>query len=221
MTCYYKNSSGTDLDSLFTVNNSNAGSIGFKTSDGTDLGNRFASGSLGTNIGYKNSAGTDIGYLRGKVVAPSGSLSLATSGPTSTQLGTSGGYWMDADTYIDETPNYGNVLTITATFSGSSFSSIDWYVQYKTPSSNASYALYIFAGTSISHDKNGPTNHKYKVYKVSSYTDSGLVMSTTTNSATMKFASYLPYDTHYVKIKAVVKNSVGSTTIYSSEKSFK
>lgn len=71
MTCNFRNSAGTDLDSLFTVNNGNAGAIGFKISDGTDLGNRFASGSLGYNVGYKNSAGTDIGYLRGKVVAPS------------------------------------------------------------------------------------------------------------------------------------------------------
>lgn len=64
MTCGYRNSAGTDLDSLFLVNNSNAGALGFITGGGQDLGNRFATGSLGYNVGYKNSAGTDIGYLR-------------------------------------------------------------------------------------------------------------------------------------------------------------
>lgn len=54
------------MDSLFYVDNSNAGSIGFLTSGGQDLGNRFATGSLGYSVGYKNSAGTDLGYLRGQ-----------------------------------------------------------------------------------------------------------------------------------------------------------
>lgn len=66
MASNYKNSAGTDLDSLFLVNNSNAGAIGFKISDGADLGNRYSNAStkLNQTIGYKNSAGTDIGYLR-------------------------------------------------------------------------------------------------------------------------------------------------------------
>ena len=66
MASNFKNSAGTDLDSLFLVNNSNAGAIGFKMSDSTDLGNRYSNAStkLQQTIGYKNSAGTDIGYLR-------------------------------------------------------------------------------------------------------------------------------------------------------------
>ena len=72
MASNYKNSAGTDLDSLFLVNNSNAGALGFKISDGTDLGNRYSNSStLQQTIGYKNNAGTDIGYLRGKVSAVS------------------------------------------------------------------------------------------------------------------------------------------------------
>ena len=67
MTCNFKNSAGTDLDSLFWIESANAGGIGFKMSDGTDLGNRYSSKvKLNQTIGYKNSAGTDIGYLRGK-----------------------------------------------------------------------------------------------------------------------------------------------------------
>jgi len=71
MTCNYKNSAGTDLDSLFYTNNGNAGAIGFTVSNGQDLGNRYTNASkLNQTIGYKNSAGTDIGYLRGNIAAP-------------------------------------------------------------------------------------------------------------------------------------------------------
>ena len=67
MTSNYRNSAGTDLDNLFYINNANLGAIGFKMSDGVDLGNRYANDQvLGYNVGYKNSAGTDIGYLRGQ-----------------------------------------------------------------------------------------------------------------------------------------------------------
>lgn len=76
MTVNFKNSAGTDLDSLFSITNTNAGALGFKEAGGQDLGNRFAVGSLGTNVGYKNNAGTDIGYLRGKVVAPQATITL-------------------------------------------------------------------------------------------------------------------------------------------------
>ena len=70
MTCRFLNSAGTDLDSLFLVNNSNAGALGFQTSAAQDLGNRFATGSLGYSVGYRNSANTDIGTLRGNSSAP-------------------------------------------------------------------------------------------------------------------------------------------------------
>lgn len=66
MTCGFMNSAGTDLDSLFLVNNSNAGALGFQCSNAQDLGNRFSSANkLGYSVGYQNSAGTDIGNLRG------------------------------------------------------------------------------------------------------------------------------------------------------------
>ena len=53
MACGYLNSAGTDLDSLFLVDNKNSGAIGFLTSSGQDLGNRFSAAStLGYNVGY-------------------------------------------------------------------------------------------------------------------------------------------------------------------------
>lgn len=66
MTCGYKNPAGTDLDSLFYISNKNPGALGFRMSNGQDLGNRYTDDSvLGYNVGYRNSAGTDLGFLRG------------------------------------------------------------------------------------------------------------------------------------------------------------
>lgn len=76
MASNYRTSAGTDLDSVFYINNSNAGAIGFKVAEGQDLGNRYVSGSLGYNVGLKNSAGTDLGYLRGGMIAPTGSAAV-------------------------------------------------------------------------------------------------------------------------------------------------
>lgn len=84
MTCNYRNSAGTDLDSLFYIDNSNRGALGFQVSNGQDLGNRFtAMSTLGYNVEYKNNAGTDLGYLRGNLVPPNPSSS--TSGLTLTR----------------------------------------------------------------------------------------------------------------------------------------
>lgn len=66
MTSGYRNPAGTDLDSLFYTNNGNAGALGFRISNGQDLGNKYTNGNiLGYNVGYRNSAGTDLGFLRG------------------------------------------------------------------------------------------------------------------------------------------------------------
>lgn len=71
MTCGYLNSAGTDLDSVFHVQNGNHGAVGFLASDGRDLGNRFTGETtLGYAVGYTNSAGTDLGYLRGANTVP-------------------------------------------------------------------------------------------------------------------------------------------------------
>lgn len=71
MTCGFRNSAGTDLDSLFYINNGNAGALGFRCSNGQDLGNRYTnSATLGYSVGFRNSAGTDLGLLRGSVASP-------------------------------------------------------------------------------------------------------------------------------------------------------
>jgi hypothetical protein len=79
MTSNYKINSGTDLDSLFLINNQNAGAIGFTISDGTDLGNRYSNATpkLNQTTGFQNNAGTDLGYLRSnQAPASTGNLSL-------------------------------------------------------------------------------------------------------------------------------------------------
>lgn len=66
MTCGYRNPAGTDLDSLFYTSNKNVGAVGFRQSNGVDLGNKYAHETvLGYSVGYRNSAGTDLGFLRG------------------------------------------------------------------------------------------------------------------------------------------------------------
>lgn len=71
MTVGFCNAAGTDLDSLFYTDNSNAGAVGFLEPAGQDLGNRYTTAStLGYAVGLVNSAGTDLGYLRGSGVPP-------------------------------------------------------------------------------------------------------------------------------------------------------
>lgn len=71
MTVGFCNAAGTDLDSLFYTDNSNAGAVGFLEPAGRDLGNRYTTAStLGYAVGLVNSAGTDLGYLRGSAVPP-------------------------------------------------------------------------------------------------------------------------------------------------------
>lgn len=79
MTCGFQNSAGTDLDNIFAVTNSNAGALGFQCSNGQDLGNRYASGSLGISVGFQNSAGTDIGFLRSNKVTKTVSIPIVSN----------------------------------------------------------------------------------------------------------------------------------------------
>lgn len=79
MASNYLNSAGTDLDNVFHVDNSNAGALGFLTSDNQDLGNRYPAGSLGVEVGYKTAAGTDIGYLRANIKPVEGTITNSVS----------------------------------------------------------------------------------------------------------------------------------------------
>lgn len=86
MTSGYKNSAGTDFDSLYelmsnpnTVPGDVAENVGYYDSAGGDIGARYVKASRGTagaNNGYKNSAGTDIGTL----FAQAGTVSYYTPG---------------------------------------------------------------------------------------------------------------------------------------------
>lgn len=107
MTCGFMNSAGTDLDSLFLINNSNGGALGFQCSNGQDLGNRFsASSQLNYAVGFQNSAGTDIGYLRGAGAVPvMGGYSftmnaLYNSGRTSCSHGSGEDSWSHKQRYM-------------------------------------------------------------------------------------------------------------------------
>lgn len=79
MASNYYDETGADLDNVFSVTNSNAGELHFKTPDGQDLGNRYPAGSLGRAVGFKVANGTDIGYLRGASVSISGNISATPS----------------------------------------------------------------------------------------------------------------------------------------------
>ena len=98
----FRNSAGTDLDDLFGVANNNVGFIGFRTSDGQDLGNRYNSGSLGFGIGYKDSAGTDIGFIRGKAIQ-SATISVNVGSNRTSMAG-----------YSSSAPAFGSISPTTA-----------------------------------------------------------------------------------------------------------
>lgn len=68
MTIGYRNSSGTDLDSLFMpyTSGAKAGTTGLRNSAGTDLKDIYQAYTLGSKraaVGYRNSAGTDLSDL--------------------------------------------------------------------------------------------------------------------------------------------------------------
>lgn len=116
MAVNYFNSSGTDLDNLFYVNNSNGGGVGYLTNNGQDLGNRYSNSStLGTTIGYYNSAGTDLGYLRGKLEVPTITANITKN---NTQYSTYSDSCTDPDCNFAcqlNMPFYGIKLNITKT----------------------------------------------------------------------------------------------------------
>lgn len=68
MATNFRNSAGTDFDSLFAPNQSGqyTADSGFRTSDGTDLSRRYevmSYGSKGADVSFRTSAGTDVSTL--------------------------------------------------------------------------------------------------------------------------------------------------------------
>lgn len=213
MTSNFRNAAGTDLDAVFYVSNSNAGAIGFKCSNGQDLGDRYPAGSLGTNVGYKNSAGTDIGYLRTKMVAPTVSIGA-------TQTNRWKDSWYEGPGTVDD-PTYAvyaekrvfranvNVLN------GMPISGVDWYLEY--PRNLRSYAL-VKANTSNMDDL--PSKYDLKMNYVGGsgdirssklHTSSALYCDFTFYS---KLTSTLPDTT--TKFVAYVYNQIGGAWISSN-----
>lgn len=86
----FKISNGQDVYEILNLENSDAGSLGFKTSDGTDIGNTTSSISADIDTGFKAND-IDIGQLRGG---------------TSNYIDEDGRYWQLASCYIDDSnPN--------------------------------------------------------------------------------------------------------------------
>ena len=234
MACGYLNSAGTDLDSLFFVDNSNAGAIGFTTSVSQDLGNRFnAQVTLGTNIGYKNSAGTDIGYLRGKLVAPAGSASSSQSSKTTGYRSVSVSYDCNCGEYgcstcsRNEYYGYGKAVfaTTVSISNGMPADSITYTLQLRASETcNADITINTNSTTIPSSATGGAVDASPSL--TTSFKD---IHSWSSTSKSMNCGIYIEEyycdtsksrPTYYVRMKAVVTNRAGTVTWYTGEQSF-
>lgn len=216
MTANYRNSEGTDLDNLFYVNNSNAGAIGFKVSGGQDLGNRYASGSLGYAVGYKNSAGTDLGYLRGSVVAPTANVNISFSG-----------------SYVDRNEVIGSEQTeVTRTTTGTIYANVK--ITNGAPFNVISWTLEA-RRTNARHDNilikcgwNGSTNYsdEYLIRQSYDRTNWCTIGSETVNKLSQSVMYYSKsqslgitnefWTSVDIRLKVTISNAAGSTTVYSN-----
>lgn len=226
MTCNFRNSSGTDLDNIFYVNNSYAGTIGYKCSNGQDLGNRYPSGSLGYSIGYKNSSGTDIGYLRCKLTAPSATCSL--------RLDTHSTY-KSTDSYYGEGSGsvycsfYGHRLKFIASYNvtnGQNVSSVQY--SYELMSTHPNMMKYLISSSEMPPDLSTYAgNYSCYINSVGGEWGDGKNLPTDTYTSVLSNSTGIAYINglrdgfrdFYVKarVKCTLSNSVGSTTIYSNE----
>lgn len=224
----FLDSAGTDLDSVFYTDNGNAGAIGFVTSGGQDLGNRYTkAATLGYNVGYKNSAGTDIGYLRGNLIAPTGTATPSISNKTS-------GYYSSTSQECDSNgENCSSVTwyekyvkavfkTVVTSTNGMPITSVTYTVQMKVSKSEYTNAIGITTNSTTIPSATG-FNRKL----TTSWAD---VTSWTVSSTTGNFAfnweenvlrtSKNTSVTLYIRVKAVIKNAAGSATIYTSQQTF-
>lgn len=239
MASNYRNSAGTDLDDVFYVNNSNAGALGFRLSDGQDLGNRYPVGSLGYNVGYKNSAGTDIGYLRTKLVAPTATISVATSNLNKKAKTVSCGRWEESN-YISAVGfgAYGVFTPSITVTNGMSVASVQWYFQgYDTNGTWPYYVYMKFNSTTIPDSYIGGTCDYGQTIVVSGYDSSftlrngtnvssaatsNLLGTTTSLSTNISFkllseketsSGGRPYGVGYLRVRAYVSNSAGGNWV--------
>lgn len=217
MTCNFRNAAGTDLDDVFYVINSNAGALGFKCSNGQDLGNRYPAGSLGTNVGYKSSAGTDIGYLRTRIVAPSCAIGIR---QTNRWKGYSreDGPGTDYPDYKIEEEKRAIRAEVTVS-NGMPISGVDWYLEYRSDLSSAHWR--VKANTANMNDL--PSNFDLEI----SSTGLNFVRSSKLHSSSILYCDFTfygksrsMYTQHcYVWAKAVayVYNAAGGVWVTSEQ----
>ena len=220
MTCNFRNAAGTDLDDIFYVINSNAGAIGFKCSNGQDLGNRYPAGSLGTNIGYKNNAGTDIGYLRTKIVTPTVSIAVSQINKWSDsdiQFGTS----VDDDDYYLEYMKTVQRATITV-LNGMPISGIDWYLEHSCDILGSGYWR-VKANTSNMNIL--PSQYDFEEHNArhwGTYKRTGKMYSSSSINCDFAFYGYNKSTSNgwtrvNIKVVAYVYNQAGGTWVTSNE----
>lgn len=228
MASNYLNSAGTDLDNVFHVDNSNAGALGFLTSDNQDLGNRYPAGSLGVEVGYKTAAGTDIGYLRANIMPVEGTITNSVSNYNPEDSDSSRCETVDSNTtcrcYAE---SYATQITGTLTISNNMTpTEIKWILEGK--STSGTQDLHYGTGTtrlrvtadarcagnamgcgSCGKDCSGSSKRVG-----SSWVE--LVSVTNTNlSATFQAQTFRA--AFRVRIKAVITNTAGTNTIIGPE----
>ena len=232
MTCNFKNISGTDLDDLFYVNNSNAGVIGFKCTNGQDLGNRYPAGSISTNIGYKNSAGTDIGYLRAKLAIPQATAYIqkeqeSISPPSKC---TTIGYDSEVYTHYPFYQKYilRPVITIT---NSQPVTSVKYTIQICCSPASITRPVYYTVNTNSTNLPNFSISDcvlhgtKGSIQLSNTYKDLATYSSTNLNApAGIGYGGdrneYRNVDTISIRLKIDLTNSMGTSTIYTAPQNF-
>jgi hypothetical protein len=231
MAVNYKNSAGTDLDSLFYTDSSNGGAIGFLTSGGVDLGNKYTNKStLGYNVGYKNSAGTDLGYLRGNLIKPSASVTL---NKISGNFGTNYDYcevgeqtwncshrWLTNASSWNISSNGGPISTISVTLQAilreTTRAAINFANNTLTIPPHLRGSMYTcanhYGGCNFYSD-----SHYSLIVARNTWTD-WQTLSNSSLSGNFAMQGRAPWSNGFcIRIKAVLSNAAGSITIYSNE----
>ncbi len=246
MAVNFFDSAGSDLDNLFSANNSNAGALGYLTSGNQDLGNRYIKGSLNRTIGYYNSAGTDIGYSRGKIVAPTATTSIAVQHYSDQGNCTYDGgryhYCNHCKTVCDSNgescstscKQFGRgLLTLTINITNNvPITSIDWYLiiqdRHSDLGSNRPWTFYWNVNSTnvptYPSYSSGVQNYSSTTYLNFDYENHWLDTNKliTTSNTTLKIGYCIPKSLEiswwgfWAKSKAYIKNSAGGLWVQST-----
>ncbi len=212
----YLNSAGTDLDNLFSNTSSNAGALGFLVSNGQDLGNRYSVGSIGTNVGYKNSAGTDIGFLRGKVIAPTASITLTRTNHVDREKGVCTEWDGYGEVCYTSTRDFSYTMNTNVSVSnGQPVTNVQYIYQIKYPSDTGRYRAHIYldalGGTKIVDNVSFPSN-TWTTF----YTSNSTSLSESRHFYFRFYGNWNGKGQYDTRIQVVVTNSAGSNTYTSS-----